>query len=471
MSRSRKLGANVIYMTVGNMASKFLSFLLIPLYTAVLTTSEYGIADIMTTTITLLAPVFTLQINEAVMRFCLDKDSDKKKILNVGVLIVAVGFVILLSIMPVVSILISADYFIVLFLLYYLTSTIYTLFSQYAKGIEKVKQYAFGGVLNTAITIVCNIIFLVFLKKGVVGYIASFILGNGLVSIYLIFVTKSYKDINYKYFDLKTAKLMVKYSAPMIPNSISWWITNSSDKYMITYILDTAANGIYSIAYKIPSLLSTVNSIFMSAWNISAVDDFGSKESKIFFGNVYNMISSMDTLIVTLLVFFAKPIASILYSKDFYVAWKIAIVLTLGFLFSSLSSFLGSIYTASKKTSALFYTSLFGAIVNIVLNTFLIPEIGTLGAAIATTCSYILVWLIRLIHTKKIFDFDKCILKNIFSEVILVLQIFITYKEEDYSWFCSGVCTIILLIINIKFLKYVLNNVFSLARSLLKNRI
>ena len=460
MNRKKKLGSNVIYMTAGNMASKILSFLLIPLYTSVLTTSEYGISDIMTTTITLVAPVFTLQISEAVMRFCLDKDSDKKKILNIGLTVVAVGFFCLMILSLVSLFFIKEKYLLILFLLYYCTNTCYTLFSQYAKGIEKIKQYALGGVINTLIVIISNIVLLVYFRIGVTGYIVSFILGNGLVSLYLIFVTKAYTDVKFKHIDKEYLKNMVKYSAPMIPNSISWWITNSSDKYMVTYFLGVAANGVYSIAYKIPSLLSTFNGIFMSAWHISAVEEFGSEGSKVFFKKVYEMISSLNALLVAGLVFFAKPLAGFLYAKDFYVAWKFAIVLTLGFLFSSLSSFLGSIYTSSKKTSALFYTSLLGAGINIIFNIILIPLLGALGAAIATTFSYVVVWVIRVFDTKRLFDFQKCLGKNMLCMILLIGQIIVSYLEVKGFWVISGAIFALIIILNISFIKAVFAEVF-----------
>ena len=453
MNRNKKLGLNVIFMTLGNMASKMLSFLLIPLYTSVLSTTEYGVADIMTTTITLLAPIFTIKINEAVMRFCLDKESDKKKILSVGITTVGVGFVVLVLCSPIVFLFENIRLYYGLFLLYYLSSTLYTLLSQYTKGIEKVKAYAIGGVINTIIVITSNILFLLVFKIGITGYILSFVLGNLITCLYLVAITDVPKSYSIRKFDKKYFIEMIKYSAPMIPNSISWWITNSSDKYMVAYILGAAANGIYSIAYKIPSLLSTVNGIFMSAWHISAVEEFGSDESKIFFKNIYEMLSSLDALLVTGLIFLAKPLASFLYAKDFFCAWKFAIVLTLGFMFSSLSSFLGSIYTSSKKTSALFFTSLLGAVVNIGLNIILIPQMNALGAAIATTFSYIVVWIVRIIDTKRIFDFKKCLGKNIICMCLLIIQIIANYLEKKNSWIISGIIVLIIVGLNVEFVK------------------
>ena len=452
MNKKKKLGSNVLFMTAGNFASKMLSFLLIPMYTAVLSTAEYGIADIMTTTITLLAPIFTLQINEAILRFCLDKNSNKEKILTIGIFIISIGFFIMILMSPIVFIFPNLKKYYLLFLIYYISSTLYTILSQFTKGIEMVKEYAIGGVLDTAIVIACNIFSLVYLKLGVFGYITSFIIGNFIVSVYLIIITKAYKKFKLSSLDIRLMKTMINYSAPMIPNSISWWITNSSDKYMVTFFVGTSANGLYSIAYKIPSLLSTINGIFMSAWNISAVEGFGSRESKKFFSETYLMLSTLDAIIVSGLVLFAKPIARILYSNDFFVAWKYAIVLILGYMFSSLSSFLGSVYTTSKRTTALFYTSVIGAFINIVLNIIMIPLLGVLGAAIATTFSYITVWLIRVFHTKKIYDFDKCIFKNCICGGIIMIQIIAVYMQSIVTLIISIVCFLLIVVINWKFI-------------------
>ncbi len=437
MSKEQTLRKNVTFMAIGNFASKILTFLLIPLYSSVLTTAEYGTADIISTTITLLTPILTLQINEAVIRFCLDPDADRDAVISNGTFLLLGGTLLLALLSPIFFLIDAIQPYYTLFFLQYATSAFYALFSQYAKGIDQVRDYAIAGFLSTIIVVGANLTFLLWLRLGVKGYILSFVLGHTVSTLYLVVRTKAWQHIRPRAVNRSVLKPMLSYSAPMIPNSISWWITNSSDKYMITFIVGVAANGVYSMAYKIPSLLSTVNSIFMSAWHISAVEEFGSEESKTFFEKTYYKMSGLTALLVSGLICMARVVARFLYANDFYVAWKYSIVLLIGFMFSSLSSFLGSVYTASKKTTPLLYTSLVGSGFNILFNALLIPLIGILGAALATTASYLLVWAIRLFHAKKILRFRTCGWKNVVIGIVMTIQFVGMYWEIPGNFFIS----------------------------------
>jgi O-antigen/teichoic acid export membrane protein len=441
MGKYKQLSTNILLMTAGSFASKLLTFFLVPLYTLVLSTEEYGVADIISTTIVLIAPLFNLQISEALLRFLLDRNANKDEVISCGAGVSVIGFALFLLLSPIILLFDQIRDFYLLFIIYYLTSTVYTFVSQAAKGTNHIKAYSFAGILNTALVVVPNLVLLLVFNLGVRGYIVSFIIGHVVASTYLILRTKIYHSLGKSFHVNKsTLRKMLWYSIPMIPNSISWWITNSSDKYMLSFIVGASDVGVYAIAYKIPSLLSTISGIFMSAWQISSVENFGSKENTLFFSDTYIKLASLNILVVAFLIAFAKPIASILFAKDFYVAWNYAIVLVLAYLFSSLSAFLGSIYTASKRTTALFYTSAIGAILNICLNLFLIPLMGTMGAAISTLLTYVIIWCIRMVHTKKyvVLEVDK--LSNLASWCVLGVMVLVVYFSFSYYWIVIILC-------------------------------
>lgn len=466
MEKYKRLGNNILLMTAGSFGSKLLTFLLVPLYTSVLSTEEYGIADIISTTIILVAPVFTLQISEAMMRFLLDPDADRDAVISCSAVVSFVGFALFLLLSPVILLFEQIREFYPLFIVHYIASTFYTFMSQVAKGTNDIKAYSFAGVLNTAIVVVSNLMLLFVFDLGIRGYIISFFIGHVIACTYLILKTRIYllagKSFN---FDKKTLKKMLRYSVPMIPTSISWWINNSSDKYMITFMAGASAVGIYAIAYKIPSLLSTISSIFMGAWQISSVENFGSRENALFFSDIYRKIASLNTLAVAFLVTFAKPIASVLFAKDFYVAWKYAIVLVLAYLFSSLSAFLGSIYTASKKTTALFYTAAAGAVLNVCLNLFLIPLMGAMGAAISTLLTYAIIWGIRMVHTRRYIVLEVDMLRNLVSWCILGVMAFAVYFGFNYYWVVVTLCMASVCILNRK----VIGTLYSTAMHAVKS--
>lgn len=449
MKGYRKLGKNIILLTIGNFASKVLSFFLVPFYTAVLSTKEYGTADILTTTINLILPIFSMLIYESVLRFLLDENCDKKQIITIGITVNLLGFIVFLIFSPLCFFISNIKKYYIIFIMYYLSSSLYNITSQYIKGIEDVQLFTFGGVLNTFLTILFNIIFLLHFKLGVFGYLSSFILSQLFISLLFIIKGQVLKEIlSIKKVDFLLARKMLNYSIPMIPNSLSWWISDSSDKYLITFFKGVSITGLYSVAYKIPTLLTVLTSIFMSAWQISSVENFGTEENRKFFSDIYVKYASCTIILCTGLITFAKIISKFLFSNSFFDAWIFTPVLLLGFVFNSMSAFLGTVYTAAKKTQMLFYSTLIGAFVNIFLNIILIQKYSALGAAIATMLSYFFVWMIRFFNSHKIMKLDINIKGNIISYALLLIQVVLVCLDLQYSFLISIFINILIVKLN-----------------------
>ena len=433
MGRYEKLGKNVVLMTIGNFASKIMSFFLIPFYTSILSTSEYGTADLMTTTVSLLMPFFTLLMSEAVMRFTLEQENDKKAVFTNGLAVTLLGISVFLVFSPLSKLSESIGPFYWYFVLYYMVTAIHTLLSYFIRGINKIGIYILSGVLQTLFFLISNIVFLTVIKTGIKGYLLSMIVGHSVAIAILIVGAKLYKYLNLKAFDSRLLHKMLNYSVPMIPNSLSWWISNSSDKYFITLFCDVALTGVYSVSQRIPSLFATISTIFMGAWQISAVEDFGSEQTRKFYSNVYNQYSVLNIIIVSALVTFTKPIAKILFSNDFFAGWYYVPILLFAFLFHAMSSFLGSVYTSAKKTKMLFISTVISAGANIVFNIAMIPIWGALGAAVATFISYFLIWIIRLIDSNKILHMDLKIKRDIVLYILVMIQCIVIMCDMKHT--------------------------------------
>lgn len=406
MERWKKLGNNVLLMTIGSVGSKLITFLLVPLYTAVLSTQDYGISDLIITTVNLLSPVLTLTISEAVLRFALEKTTDKRQVFSTGLVVWGVGVILLICISPIIKLIPSLEPYVMHFILYYISCTLYGLLVNFTMGIGKVSLYTITSILQTLILVTSNIVSLLVLKLGIEGYLFSFSISYFSAIIMLIFGGKIYQ---YWLSPIKLRKNnivnMLKYSIPIIPNTISWWVSNSSDKYILSAICGVTITGIYSVAYKIPTILSVVFGIFMSAWRLSAVDEFGSEESKKFYASVYRRLEGGLVCAAAGIILMSRVLARILFANDFFEAWIFVPVLVIAFMLHGLGEFWGSIYTSAQKTSALFYSSFTGAVVNIFLNILLIPQYSGMGAAIATLLSYLIILLFRMLHSKSIIKF------------------------------------------------------------------
>lgn len=427
---------NIGLLTISQFGTKFLAFFLVPLYTSVLSTAEYGSFDLFTTTINLLVPIVTLNLSDAVLLFALDEKKSSSEVLSVGLKYTSIGFVISIIFLGINSVSdlfppINKYWFYFPFL--FALTVLNQLFSGFARGIDKVKETAIGGVICSASMIGCNLLFLLGFKWKLHGYFLANIIALFLQVAYLFISCRLWKYIGFK-INKSLEKEMKNYSAPLIANNVGWWVNNSSDRYIVTWMCGVSANGIYSVGYKIPSILNMFQSIFSQAWTMSAVKDFDSDDSKGFFSKMYEIYNCGMVLVCSVIVVTSKLLAHILYAKEFFVAWKYVPFLTIAIVFGALAGFLGGIFAAAKDSKLFGKSTIISAISNIVLNIILVYFIGPLGAAIATLIAYFLVWYIRLEHVRKHINIKINLRRDIFSYLLLVLQGIILFMLENNNF-------------------------------------
>ncbi len=331
MDKNKKLIKNVSLIGLGSIASKFLFFALFPLYTAVLTTAEYGIADTITTAINLSVPVFMLMIYDGVMRFSLDKTKDKSDVFSVSFYTIIVAFfAFFLFSLLLRNIEIFRVHYLEL-LLFFLSWAIYQTFCYFCRGIEKVGIYAIAGIIATVGAVLFNILFLLVFKWGLEGYFLAYISSYFASAIYMIFAAKLWRYIKLpSKVDPIIRKEMIEYSTPLVVNSISWWLCNFATRYVVIFIMGYSAAGIFAVSTKIPTIITTVGMIFSQAWRISAVENFGSEESKKFYSDIFELYSTFAFSLAAVLILLSKPLASILFANDFFIAWQYSAILVIG---------------------------------------------------------------------------------------------------------------------------------------------
>lgn len=436
MNKYKKLGKDFILLFIGNFSSKILVFLMVPFYTSCLSTEQYGVADLITTTVTLLCPILTLTINEAVMRFSLDKEIEKEKVFSIGLYISGFSIILMIAIIPIIYLSQSLRNYTMLVLAYYIANVLNVLLSQFTKGIDKVKTYTISGIIQTVLNVCLNILFLLVFRWGIEGYLWANIIGllAGMLFSCVNIKANQYV-VSIKKSDWKLIRDMLVYSLPLIPNNLAWWVTNSSDKYMVSFFLGTASLGVYSVAYKIPSIMTTITSLFSMAMRISSVDGFGSKESEKFINNTYKVYTAFLAIVTSLIIGGSEFIGRILFQKEFFIAWKISPILLIGFMFFSLAEYLGVIYLAAKQTEQILITCLIGAGINILLNILLIPLFGNNGAAIATSASYFVIWLFRIIGCQRYVKIHINLTEYLINCILLIFTMMVTLNKN-----ALGIC-------------------------------
>lgn len=428
------LAKNTLLFAISSLGSKILIFLLVPLYTNILSTNDYGVADLVITTSNLLVYIFTLEISSAVLRFAIERNSKQGEILSFGLKVVTIGSAILtvlvLSIRN-LHLFGLPDYFYVFLLLYFLGNSLNTILSSYLRAIDDVIGCVIAGISSTIIMLGGNILALVILRWGIIGYLVSLVASQFVAVLYMAY--RIWKSRTFSFMDKcerRVKKDMLCYSTPLIFNGIGWWINNSLDKYFVIGMIDAAANGIFAAALKIPTILSIFQTIFTQAWNLSAIKEFDKDDKDGFFKTIYNTYNAGLVLLTSILIVLNVPLAHFLFAKDFFVAWKCSSILLMSALFSALGGFIGSIFAAVKNSKIFAYSTVSAAVLNVVLNYFLILWIGIEGAAIATTASFFVMWLIRLVCAKKVINLNLSLFRDFMAYILLCMQIFMDHTDD-----------------------------------------
>ena len=251
---------------------------------------------------------------------------------------------------------------------------------------------------------------------------------------------------------------MIRYSSVLIPTSFMWWIINSSDKAMIACFIGNDATGIYAISYKLPSLLTTVASIFNQAWVFSAINEKDSNDYEKYTNGVFNSLFGILSLSAVVLLGMLKIIFSIYVSPEYYSAWQYVPFLVLGYIFMTMGTFVSTSYNVHKDSKGFLFSGSFGAICNVILNILLIPLFGIYGAAIATMCSYIVVFIYRIFDTKKYLKI-KIKITHVVVLGIVIGSVIITYFNTYFNIIYMIVAISIIVYIYRKVLKEALKRV------------
>lgn len=431
MDKYKRLASNTVIFAIGTFSSKLLSFFLTRLYTEVLSTAQYGVTDLIQQTGNLLLPLVTLGITNAVVRFGLEKGVRKQDVFTTGLLSLLAGMILLVLISPLLSMINLLGEYIGLLCLFVFMSSLRSLCAQFVRAQSRVKLFAVDGILSTATTIGFNVLFLVVLRDtvfgGVFGYIFSIICSDALSVIFLFTTAKLHRYIRFRGINFNQARAMLKYSIPLIPNTILWWITNVSDRYIVAAILGKSANGLYAAAYKIPSLIMLVSGIFMDAWQISAFTEEEGRDR--FYTKVMSTYSSLLFVMASGVILCTRWVPRVLFAQEYYEAWRYIPLLVVAMAFTCMVNFLGSIYMVEKKSVRSLMTAALSAGVNIVLNLWWIPKFGVNGAAAATLVCYLLVFVIRLWDTRRYIRIQWNYLRLIACTVILLVQTVILLLE------------------------------------------
>ena len=432
MNKKKQLAKNTIIIFFGRVSTQLISFFLLPLYTGYLATKEYGLVDLIQTYVTLLVPIITLELEMSIFRWLVDsrgKEKDTKKLISNNFFVLTISLLIFSILYVVVTSFINIP-FRWLILVDIIICVLGGNFLQVARGFGKTLDYSISCILTGITTVVSNIILICHFGMGAEGMIISMALANFICGLYLFIRLKLYKLIDFKLKDTKLLKEMYKYSIPLIPNSVSWWIVNVSDRTIISFILGSGANGLYAISNKFPTIISSLTGVFNLSWSESAALHINSKDRDEFFSDVFNTIMKLFTAMGVGMIACMPFVFPLLINTKYNDAYNYIPYLVLGSVFNVAICLYSQVYLAKKLSKQVASTAILGAVINILINIVFIKYIGLYAAAISTAISYFVMMVYRHIDLKKYVNIkiSKGFIIN--TVIIFSYSIFLYYQRD-----------------------------------------
>ena len=435
MSREGKLAKNTFVLALGKICTQLITFFLLPLYTSILSVEEFGIVDLLNTLVSLMLPIVTFQVEQAVFRElidCRENNERKKKIISTGFFPVFIQCMVYLAVFFIISPFITNRY------KYFLATNVIafifaSLFQQGARGMGDNNKYAFSGLISAVITIITNVLLLVVVKLGATGMLLGNMLGQIACIIYIFVALKLYKYLSISEFKAEILKKLWKYSIPLVPNGISWWVFNASDRIIVSAILGVAQNGILSAAHKFSNVYYMIFQIFNMTCTETIAVHILDKDIKDFFNNIFNTILKIFVAISIFIIACMPIVYPIMINRNYFIGYYQVPIMMIASIFNVIIGLIGTIYVANKNTKAIANTSLFSAIINIIVHLLLINFVGLFAATISTFVAYLIMTIYRISDVNK--RYFKIVMDEKFiirTFLVLVVILLIYYLGNIY---------------------------------------
>ena len=396
----KRLVSDTMVFAVGNMLTKLMQFLLLPMYTALLSTEQYGIGELVNNMSELLYPLCCLGIYEGVFRYSIDRDSDPRKVLSTGV---SVAF----ALAPVVAVVGIAGYAFTGFdyTWYLVTLCLVTSFKtvcmQFAKGLGKTKLYAASGVISTLVLCGAGYLLLGVLRAGITGYLLALILCQATQLLLVTIGARMWRYFSLGSIDGDLMRRLLRYSIPMVPNALAWWFVNLSGRYIVLFSSGIAVAGLYTAASKLPAVMNMLVSVFQQAWQIFSAREYSAADRSRSFSIVFRVYSALLLCAGSLAIAVTEPLSRVMLSSGFYEARLFVPLLMFGAVVNGYSTYFGVLYNAAKQNRMIFVTTVVGALSNVVLSVLLATEIGVWGPIVGSVVAYSIISISRAFDTRK----------------------------------------------------------------------
>jgi len=393
-----RLSKQSITYGLGVAVSQAVAFFLLPVYTRYLTPADYGGLEIFQTTLSILLIIFVMGLTTALFRSYFNYDDEEKRKTVVGtafIFLTGTSFLFLLILVALAgdfSALFFGSveytfYFRVIFLTLFFDVGIVIAFSVF-RAREESKKYAIFAVIRFLATAGLNILFVVFLHKGVLG-----ILLGGLIAALLLYSVLLRSIIKNAKLGFSTTELkeMLSFGLPLVPAGLAAWIMTMADRYFLQFLSTSQELGLYSLGYKFGMIIQVlIVGPFNLAWAPFLLSIAKEKEARQVYSSVLTYFALVAIAVALVLSVLSKELLIVATTPPFYAAYRVVPLIAVSYVLYGCYFVFNPGTLIAKKTKYVAVIVGAGAIVNLGLDYLLIPGYGMMGAAVATVVSYLL---------------------------------------------------------------------------------
>lgn len=441
MTREKKLAWNTGILSLGTFLPKAAAFITLPVLTGGMSQADYGIYDLITILESLVLPAATLQIQTAAFRYLIDAREEKEKQKAIISNTLLFTLLVSLAVLSAVFVLMRGRGRSIRFwiCLYFFADILVSSVSQIARGLNRCLDYSVSAVLSAVGRMVFAVVLVggqgMGLKGGVMALAGATVFALCFLSVRL----RLYRQVSVRACSFEMIRQLLRYSWPMVPNSMSMWVVRVSDRLIITAVLGVSANAVYAVANKIPSMLNLIQNTFVMAWQENASLVSRDADAADYYARVFRRIYDLMAGCLGMMLAGAPLLFALLVKGSYDAAFLQMPILFMGMFFYGMSACLGGIYVAYKATRSVGITTFAAAVCNLLLNLLLIRKLGLYAASLSTLFSYLFLFVFRLVHVRKLVKirFDYLHLVLVFG--VLVLECGLCYVRKPAVSCAAGI--------------------------------
>ncbi|MFQ6060701.1 MAG: oligosaccharide flippase family protein [Thermoplasmata archaeon] len=445
----RKATRHTAIYSVGTALRRLAAFLLIPLYTRYLSPSEYGTLALILIMVSVLSIFLNLGMSSALFKFFFETDDRRKRTRIVSTvfffLVLSSTVLVLVSVKFADSIsrllFRSYDYGSLLTIAFItalmdaLTNIPLALLRAYQKPI----QFTFFSLFRFLSSVSFILFFVLFRGEGVLGVLKGELIAS--IGTWMVLFPIVLRHVRFS-FSTRILGQLLSFGVPLVPSGLALWILTLSDRYFLQYFSTLKEVGLYSLGYKLGTLINVlVVAPFTLAWGPLVFSVQRQSNAKAIYSAVLTYFLFIAAFVGLCFSLYARPLLEKIAMPEYLPSHVVVFPITCSYILIFAAG-----ATLSKKTKLLALVTGFAASLNLVLNYLLIPRYGMMGAAFATILSYCSMAFLMLRASSRVY-FIQYEFSRVGKIAVVTLSIFgLSLLTHRLSFWLESFCKTVLIL-------------------------